>query len=242
MIKKLSIGCLGVLLSLNTVFAADSAKLVEDNIHKAKVLESKDAGGYTYIKVKENDKEYWAAVPSAKIKVGDEITLKKSTWMVNFKSKTLNQTFDKIMFADIKGARKTAIHGADNVHGIHGQLKKKEPIEKPNPKFNENLVIAENEAIKTTISNLYDKTADYKNKNVEVQGEVLQVSNKVMGNTWVKIFDGKDAIIFRSPNEDEQVKKGDKVKVLGTLNTDVDYGYGFKYKVIGVNAKFTKIN
>ena len=241
MIKKLSIGCLGILFSINTVFAADSAALIEDNLHKAVVLETKNAGSYTYIKVKESDKEYWAAVPSAKINVGDKITLKKSTWMVNFKSKTLNQTFDKIMFADINGKKKTAIHGVDNVHGIHGQLQKKEPVEKPNPNF-KNITLSDKEAVKTTISDLYDSKDKFKNTNVEVQGEVIQVSNKVMGNTWVKIFDGKDAVIFRSPNEDEKVKKGDKVKVVGTVNTDVDYGYGFKYEIIGVNAKFTKVN
>lgn len=237
MIKKLSIGCLGVLLSINTVFAADSAKLIEDNIHKAKILESKDAGGYTYIKVIENGKEYWAAVPSAKVKVGDEITLKKSTWMTNFKSKTLEQKFDKILFGEIKGQKK-AIHGVDNVHGIHGQMTKKN---KPNPKFDD-VFISNDVAIKTTISQLYKNKASYKNKNVEVQGDVIQVSNKVMGNTWVKIYDGKDAVIFRSQNEDEQLKIGDIVKVTGTLNTDVDYGYGFKYEIIGVNAKFIKIN
>lgn len=63
-----------------------------------------------------------------------------------------------------------------------------------------------------------------------------------MGNTWVKIYNGKDAVIFRSPNEDEKVAIGDKVKVIGTINTNVDYGYGFKYEIIGVNGKFKILN
>lgn len=239
MIKKLTIGCMGLLLAVNTSLASDKATLISDGIHKATVLETKNAGGYTYMKVEEKGEQYWAAVTSINVKVGDKITLKESTWMNNFKSKTLDKTFEKIMFADVQGQKK-AIHGTSNVHGLHGQMTKKEKVQ-VKPDFDK-VTISKDSAIKTNISDLYDNKTKYKNKNVEVEGEIIQVSNKVMGNTWIKISNGKDAVIFRSANEDEKLKNGDKVKVIGTLNTDVDYGYGFKYEIIGVNAKFTKVN
>lgn len=92
------------------------------------------------------------------------------------------------------------------------------------------------------ILKLFKKNKEkYKNKNVTLEGEVVEVSNKVMGNTWIKIKNNNDAMIFRSMNEDEKVKIGDKIKVTGTINTDVDYGYGFKYNVIGVNGKVEKL-
>lgn len=230
MIKKLTIACLGVLLSVNSAFALNEE-------HKVKILETKDAGAYTYIKVSENEEEYWAAISASPIKVGSTITIKEQVWMKNFKSKTLNRTFDKILFADFA---KKGISGADNVHKIHGNMIKKKQQEsfKPDPKFNEGLVISKEEAIKTTITDLFKDKEKYKNKNVEIQADVIQVSNKVKGNTWIKIYDGKDAVIFRSPNEDEKIKVGDNVKVVGTINTDVNYGFGFAYEVIGVNAKF----
>ncbi|AXH09107.1 hypothetical protein CP960_05925 [Malaciobacter halophilus] len=230
MLKKLTIGCIGVLLSLNTAFAK------KDTIHEGKVLEFKNAGGYTYVKLQEKDKNFWAAVPAANLKVGETIKISEQMWMTNFKSKSLNKKFDKIMFAEMPNAKK-AIHGVENVHGIHGQMTKGT---RPNPKFDE-IIISKDKPIKTTISKLFENKNKFKNKNVKVEGEVVQVSNKVLGNTWVKIKDGKDLVIFRSPNADEKVKKGDKVEVIGTINTDVDYGYGFKYQVIGVNAKFTKL-
>jgi len=230
MIKKLTAGCLGILLSVSTAFALNEE-------HKVEILETKDAGIYTYIRVSENAEEYWAAITASPVKIGDTITIKEQVWMKNFKSKTLNETFDKIMFADFA---KKGITGVDNVHKIHGNMikKKQEASFKPDPKFNEGLIISEEEAIKTTISDLFKDKNKYKNKNVEVVGDVIQVSNKVKGNTWVKIYDGKDAVIFRSPNEDEKVKVGDNVKVVGTINTDVNYGFGFAYEVIGVNTKF----
>ncbi len=224
MLKKITVGCIGVLLSLNSAFA-------DSKIRNGKVLEFENSGGYTYVKIKEENDSYWAAIPHTKLNIGDKISINEQMWIENFKSKSLDKTFDKIVFAELPNQK------SSNVHGIHGQVVKEKPI----PKFND-ITIAEGEAIKTNISEIYIKKDEFKNKNVEVEGEVLQVSNKVLGNTWIKITNGKDAVIFRSTNEDEKIAIGDKVKVVGTINTDVDYGYGFKYKIIGVNAKFEKIN
>lgn len=230
MIKKLTLGCFGILLCVNTSFA----KL--NDSHTAKVLEFKDAGGYTYIKVDEKGKQYWAAIMKSPVKIGQEITFKEQVVMKNFKSKALNKTFEEVMFAEVP---KKGISGADNVHNIHGKMiKKKQEEVKPDVKFNDGIVISKGDAIKTDISDLYKNKEKYKNKNVEVQGHVLQVSRKVMGNTWVKIYNGKDAVIFRSPNEEEKIDIGDKVKVMGTLNTNIDFGYGYKYEILGVNGKF----
>ena len=230
MIKKITLACLGTLLSVSTAFAINEP-------HTVKILEVKDAPGYTYMKVDEKGEQYWAAIESTPVKVGQTITLKEQVWMKNFKSKSLDKTFDKVLFADYS---RKGISGADNVHKIHGKMikKKQEDSFKPDPKFNEGVVISEEKAIKTTITELFKDKNKYKNKNVEIEADVIQVSNKVKGNTWVKIYDGKDGVIFRSPNEDEKVEIGDRVKVIGTVNTDVDYGFGFAYEVIGVNAKF----
>ncbi|NVJ53275.1 MAG: hypothetical protein HWD90_06250 [Campylobacteraceae bacterium] len=228
MIKRLAYACIGILFLGSSLLAAGK-------LHKGEILQLENSGAYIYIKLKKKDEQIWAAIPKTAIKVGDKVTIKESTWMTNFKSKTLNKTFDKVLFGEIEGQKKV-IHGVDNVHGIHGQAMKK----KPNPKFND-ITISKEKAIKTDIATIYKNTKKFKNKNVTVQGEVVQVSNKVMGNTWIKIQNKDDAIIFRSIKEDEKVKKGDKIKVTGTINTDVDYGYGFKYKVIGVNAKVEKI-
>ncbi len=229
MLKKLVISCLGL------IFLASSA-LAEKKEYTGLVQEIENAGGYSYIKLKENNQEFWVAVMKTETKIGTKITVKEQVWMNNFKSKALNKTFDKILFADLKGQKSKAVmHGMD-IHGAHGQNKKK-----PEPEFNRGLVISKAKAIKTTIEDIYKDTAKYKNNNVEIAAVVTQVSNKVMGNTWVKVKDNNSSIIFRSSNEDENVKVGDKVKIVGTINTDVDYGFGFKYEIIGVNATFTKI-
>jgi len=229
MIKILTIACVGALFMVNTLFASQK-------LHEGKIVELQNAGIYVYIKLQKQNELIWAAIPKADLKVGDNITLKEELWMKNFKSTALEKTFDKVLFAEINGQKK-AIHGVDNVHGIHGQNIKKE---KPNPKFAD-ITISKDKAISTSILQIQENPEKFKNKNVSLIGQVVEVSNKVFGNTWIKIQDKSEAIIFRSTNEDEKVIVSDKIRVTGTINTNVDYGYGFKYKIIGVNAKVEKL-
>lgn len=67
--------------------------------HKGKVLETMDSGGYTYVQVDENGTKLWVAVMQTKVKVGDTVEFPDSPPMVNFQSKTLKRTFEKIIFA-----------------------------------------------------------------------------------------------------------------------------------------------
>jgi hypothetical protein len=67
-----------------------------------------NAGGYTYAQVDEKGQKVWVAVMETKIKVGDSVEFPDSPPMVNFQSKSLNRTFDKIIFAPgikVEGAK-----------------------------------------------------------------------------------------------------------------------------------------
>jgi hypothetical protein len=67
--------------------------------HKGKVLETMNAAGYTYVQVDENGQKLWVAVMETKVKAGDIVEFPDSPPMVNFQSKSLKRTFDKIIFA-----------------------------------------------------------------------------------------------------------------------------------------------
>jgi hypothetical protein len=67
--------------------------------HKGKVLQTMDSGGYTYAEVEENGQKMWVAVMQTKVKIGETVEFPDSPPMVNFQSKTLKRTFDKIIFA-----------------------------------------------------------------------------------------------------------------------------------------------
>jgi uncharacterized protein YuzE len=64
-----------------------------------KVVETMDAGGYTYIKLEKDGKQTWAAVPTMKVTVGEEMDLLPGAVMTNFTSKSLNKTFESVVFS-----------------------------------------------------------------------------------------------------------------------------------------------
>jgi hypothetical protein len=64
-----------------------------------KVVETFDGGGYTYISVEKDGKKTWAAVPVTQVKVGQEVEVQPGMEMTNFKSKTLNRTFESVIFS-----------------------------------------------------------------------------------------------------------------------------------------------
>ena len=73
--------------------------IADTPFYEGKVVETMNAAGYTYICIEKDGKKSWAAVPPATVKVGDEIEIQQGTEMGSFTSKTLNRTFDNIIFS-----------------------------------------------------------------------------------------------------------------------------------------------
>lgn len=57
------------------------------------------AGGYTYLEVAQGDASVWIAAPEAQVKVGDKVSWDAGMVMRNFNAKSLNRTFDQIVFS-----------------------------------------------------------------------------------------------------------------------------------------------
>ena len=78
--------------------AAGAQPAAEQLPHKGKVLSSIDASIYTYVEVSENGKTVWIAAPTVAVKKGDTIRFSDGAVMSNFYSKSLNRTFEKVIF------------------------------------------------------------------------------------------------------------------------------------------------
>ena len=66
---------------------------------KATVSQTMNSGGYTYVEAAdEKGGKVWLALPETKVAKGDKIEYPETPPMANFHSKTLNKTFDKILF------------------------------------------------------------------------------------------------------------------------------------------------
>jgi hypothetical protein len=83
---------------------------VNKPFYQGMIVEVKDAGGYTYILIKEDltghkhekgdeHNDFWIVVEQTTAQVGDEVRFQKELVTKNYVSKALGETFDELMFA-----------------------------------------------------------------------------------------------------------------------------------------------
>jgi len=207
------------------------------------VLETMDAGVYTYAKIDDGNAKYWIAGPKTPLKVGEKVSFAPQMWMENFPSKTLNRTFDKVLFvaviAPLKGES-----GAHNCEDCGTKQKPAGKEESANSNSAPQTAVAKAEG-GYTIAEIFAESAELKDKSVKVNGRVTKVIRGVMGKDWVHIQDGtggegKGDLVVTSASA--EVKEGDLVTVTGKVKTDVDFGYGYFYPVLIEDASFKKID
>jgi hypothetical protein len=69
------------------------------NSLSGKVVQTMNSGGYTYVLIENNGNKTWVAGPQTTVKVGQQVTCQPGGEMKNFTSKTLNRTFESIIFS-----------------------------------------------------------------------------------------------------------------------------------------------
>lgn len=101
MLNKLSIWLVVFFLGVTnviTVQAESAPAMTALPSNEGIVVSSIDTTGYTYIELANGGKTFWIAAPSTKVKNGDHLRFVESMSMHNFTSKTLNRTFDRLIF------------------------------------------------------------------------------------------------------------------------------------------------
>jgi hypothetical protein len=63
-----------------------------------KVVKAMHAGGYTYMRIEKDGKEFWIAATMMNVKRDDYVRWADAAVMKNFSSSTLHKTFDEILF------------------------------------------------------------------------------------------------------------------------------------------------
>jgi len=190
-----------------------------ENIHKVEVLDNVNASNYSYLKVKENDSEYWIAVPQMDAQKGEVLYFGKSMEMKNFHSETLNRDFESILFVD--HVSKTP--GNANPVPNHPKLSSNKEEISVKPLSNGK-----------TVAQIYDDKNDLAGKSVKIRGKVTKFNPNIMGRNWIHIQDGTGS----SNNYDlmittrDIVKVGDVVVVEGKVAVNRDFGAGYSYPVM----------
>ena len=199
------------------------------------VLEVKDVDQYTYLRLKTKDGEMWAAVPTSKVKVGASVSIANPQVMTGFRSKTLNKTFDRIVFGTLAGpGEQSAQPDLKSMHADAGKGPaapdvKVEKAKGPNAQ---------------TVAGIATGAATLKDKPVLVRGQVVKFTANVMGKNWIHLRDGTGSAAVGSNDvlvvTTDTAAVGDVVLVKGTVRTDRNLGSGYSYKVLVEDASVTK--
>jgi hypothetical protein len=203
------------------------------------VVETMEAGPYTYVRVETTDgAEVWAAANRFEVAVGDKVVVPTDMPMEGFHSDTLNRDFDLIYFAgQIAHEGEMAppemppghppVSGAAAAHGAQAPQAMVEPA--PG-----GVTIAEIWAGK---SRLADST-------VTVRGQVVKFNGGILGTNWIHLQDGSGSP--SAGNHDITVttpaiaEVGDVVTATGQLVLDQDFGAGYSYPVLIKDAAVVK--
>lgn len=207
-----------------------------------KVVETMDAGGYTYVCLEKNGKKTWVAVSQMKVVVGSKMTFQPGSEMQNFTSKSLGRTFDSIIFSGGAVASGTGPAGhpaasatPQGATGSKAQVATKDKAVKVEKAAGPNAY---------TVAEVYAKRSALNKKTVVVKGKVVKVSQGIMGKNWIHIQDGSGDQQKGTHNlvatTQDMAAVGDIVTIKGTFAKDRDFGAGYLYKAIVEDAKVQK--
>ena len=210
--------------------------LANPAMHEVKVGEVVQTSNYTYLKVSENNAEFWIAVGRQEATPGEVYYYDhgQALEMTNFNSKELNRVFETVYFVNsISKEPIAAVAADDHAHDmkpVQATLTEKEGIS----------VAPAQDGL--SIAKLYADRSNYAGKKVKMKGQVVKINEGVMDKNWIHIQDGtNDAGNFDlTITTQDGVKMDDVVTFEGTITLKKDFGYGYFYEVIMEDAKVVK--
>ena len=188
--------------------------------HIGKVIDKIPAKGYTYLQVSENKNDYWIAVPTMEIEIGETVYFSKFMVMEDFSSENIDKSFDEILF--VEDARKSPT--PDEMKNIHSGATSTEKQEIKVEPLEDGI----------TVQQLYNDKSTLNGKVVKVKGQVTKFNKQIMKRNWIHIQDGTgtenefDLVI--TSNTDVQV--GDIIVAEGKVAVDKDFGAGYFFPVM----------
>jgi hypothetical protein len=200
------------------------------------VVETMNAGNYTYVRVDTGSGEIWAAATRFNVAVGDVVVVPLEMPMQDFHSDSLDRTFEVVYFTsqilrEGEAASPAMPPGHPPVGGAmaasHETATKMDAIEPA--------------AGGVTVHQIWAETDALAGNPVTVRGKVVKFNGGILGTNWIHLQDGTGS----AENGDNDItvttlgtaSVGDVVTATGILVTDQDFGAGYTYKVLVKDAE-----
>jgi hypothetical protein len=184
---------------------------------QGKIIETMNSNGYTYLQLDASQGKVWVAIPETPVKMGQTVTCLPGMTMNNFTSKTLNRSFEAIVFSpgldkgtpaaaaangtETKGKEGTGFEaalraegsaakgpqGADGGATSLGQSTGSAGAVVPSAAVNINKASGTNSF---SVGECFEQGKELHGKTVRVRGKVMKISRMIMGKNWLHIQDG----------------------------------------------------
>ena len=244
--------CLTVSAQLTFAQTPDAAGNIS-----GKVIETMNAGSYTYVQVATGSQKVWAATTKFAVTKGDNVTVFGGMPMENYHSKSLNRDFDLVYFTgkiSINNADTNGVPAAPALPPGHPSLtgEAAAPTLPPNhPALPEHATMAAKINLADikkatggkTVQEIISGSAKLAGQTVSVRGKVVKYNSQILGKNWLHLQDGSGSA-KKNDNDltitsDTAAKLGDTVLVTGKVSLNKDFGAGYKYAVILDDAQVT---
>lgn len=224
-----------------------------ENVQSGVVKETMNASGYTYMLVESGENETWVAIPESPVKQGDTVNYYGGMEMKDFSSKTLDRTFESIIFSSglaTEGQAQTATKEMEDdsfAAALQSERSSMAPaaINDAQPSGGSAGAIVPMGEITIekaagpngyTVEELFTKAKEMSGKKVQIKGKVVKVSPAIMGRNWIHVQDGTgdpmqnthDLVITTN----ETVELNSTVTFEGVITANKDFGAGYKYDAI----------
>jgi len=215
---------------------------------QGRVLESFDSSGYTYVRVKTDQGEVWAATLAFKVAVGDTVVVPLENPMRNFRSQALKRDFDLVYFATRIGKPGEAAPSASSgaLPPGHPPTNPAATPESPMPaEPNAKLIdkIAPPQG-GMAVANVWANRKSLAGKLITVRGKVMKYNPGIMGLNWIHLQDGsgvvKDGTHDLTVTTTNETRVGDVVTITGTVVVDKSFGAGYGYAVMLQGARVAR--
>jgi len=243
-------------LTITSILSTSAGVLAQTST--GMVIETIDSSGYTYMLIDSGAGKKWVAIPESKVTEGEKVTYKDGMVMKDFSSKTLNRTFDSIIFSPGL-AGKTEVQPQNNTtdDSFATAIKTEQSkVTSPTPAmeasggslgaitpFQEINVGKSMAANGYTVEEIFAQAKKLNGQKISLHGVVTKVSVNIMGRNWVHLQDGTGNPMQNSHDivatTSEQPELNSKITIEGILAAEKDFGAGYKYAAIIEQATVT---
>ncbi|MBA4054537.1 MAG: hypothetical protein C0490_07490 [Marivirga sp.] len=207
-----------------SIFSQDQPPVIPDdaqselatNIHKVTVLEVLPTARYIYLRVRDEQDEFWIATIKREVVVGATYFYQGGLLKTNFESREHKRTFDKIYLV-------SSIIEAE--HSAHAA---KQEIPTHSDRSSGNSLAAGT----TRIGDLVAEPRKYEGKIIQVSGQCVNINPNIMGRNWVHLRDGSGNNFDLVITCDVEVPVGHQVTMTGRVVLNRDFGSGYAYSIL----------